>query len=65
MQEMMTTNQRMIETKMDTNLREIVVEMKGRRERTAGQEATGANLEKMEPNPGGKGGHNGVAGESQ
>jgi hypothetical protein len=62
MQEMMTTNQKRVETKMgaiqeknDANLREIIVEMKdGRNERTAGQEATEANLEKMEPNPGEK-----------
>jgi hypothetical protein len=36
-------------------LREIIVEMKdGRKERTASQEATEANLENMEPNPGEK-----------
>jgi CRISPR/Cas system-associated exonuclease Cas4 (RecB family) len=56
MQEMMRTNQESIETKMDAiqekkdvNLREIVVEMKdGRKERTASQEPTEANLDKME-----------------
>jgi predicted nucleic acid-binding Zn-ribbon protein len=61
MQEMMTNNQERIETKMNTiqekdaNLREIIVEVKDRRkEMTAGQEATEANLEKMEPDPGDK-----------
>jgi hypothetical protein len=66
---MMTTNQKRIETKMDAiqekkdaiqekkdaNLREIIVEMKDRRnERTAGQEAMDVNHENMEPNPGEK-----------
>jgi hypothetical protein len=54
----MTTNQERIETKMDANLREIIldiIEMKdGWEERTASLEATEVNLEKMEPNPGEK-----------
>jgi hypothetical protein len=44
-----------IQEKKGSSLREVIVEMKdGRKEGTVSQDATEANPEKMEPNPGEK-----------
>lgn len=53
MQEMMRTSQERIETKMDANLRENIVEIKDwQKEIMSCQDAMETNLEKIEPNSG-------------